>query len=183
MPEFRKREIMGAKNDGVRLERYTATRLLEYALWHEFGKDLSSVGLCRAEYGGIECDLCHLSVSHRDGIVAVAFASEPIGIDVEKKTLPSLNIASRILTSVEAMEYELLTDTERADYLLRLWTRKEAIFKSLGEKFFHPRHIETKNFFTEAHLITVEGGEHLLTAASRNAPIDSVQIFYPEGIE
>ena len=75
-------------------------------------------------------DLC-TSLSHADGIVAIALASGPVGVDVELRATRSLRpIADLVCTPAE------LCGTGRAPIdeagLLELWVRKEAALKAAG---------------------------------------------------
>lgn len=76
----------------------------------------------------------HLSLATRGGLVAVALAHEPVGIDVERIDLA----AEPPLAMLHAQEREaLLVQPEPARPLgfARLWSAKEAYVKALGTGF------------------------------------------------
>ncbi len=75
----------------------------------------------------------HFSLSHSDGLVLLAVAGVPVGVDVER--LPELRVADGIvprLHPAEAAELSVLPPGERRAAFGRLWTRKEAYLKGLG---------------------------------------------------
>jgi 4'-phosphopantetheinyl transferase len=114
---------------GVALTRKVAAEWLGVA-------DPRAVVIDRAD-GPPRIDGLHVSVSHSGDWVGVAFALEPVGIDVEQVD-PSHD--------VDRLSQRVLSDAERATLpddggaddhtrlraFLRLWTRKEALAKARG---------------------------------------------------
>jgi phosphopantetheinyl transferase len=76
----------------------------------------------------------HLSLATRGGIVAVALARQPLGVDVEQvdeKAVPPLD-----LLHPDERRAVTATDTiQRARHFARLWAAKEAYVKALGAGF------------------------------------------------
>lgn len=71
----------------------------------------------------------YVSLSHTTGVVAAAAGREPVGVDVERGTLPDSvrGAAGRVLSAAE-----LAAMREHADgdaYFLRQWVRKECLVK------------------------------------------------------
>ncbi|MEU6256049.1 4'-phosphopantetheinyl transferase superfamily protein [Streptomyces sp. NPDC047043] len=75
----------------------------------------------------------HFSLSHSDGVALLAFASHPVGVDVEK--LPSadtVGLVAEWLHERERAELAALPVPERPAAFARCWTRKEACLKGTG---------------------------------------------------
>ena len=67
----------------------------------------------------------HFSLSHSGKYAVCAVGDSPLGVDVEQPRC-TMEIARRFFHETE------LPETEDKDYLLRLWTAKEAFVKALG---------------------------------------------------
>lgn len=67
-----------------------------------------------------------ISVSHGAGMVLVAVAPHPLGIDIESPRSQLSRVASRFVNPGE------LTAPTTIDTLLHVWTAKEATFKAAG---------------------------------------------------
>lgn len=173
-PALRREYIESAANDEVRRSRYYAWRLLEHALRESLGVDISEVKLSRNEGGAWHCPLCRFSISHTDGYVAVAISDSPVGVDIEPiRELSAKSFAKRIMTESELSEYSSLPHAERTAYLIKTWSAKEAIFKSLGESAFLPQKIDTGNYIhTEKGLSYPEGELVLAIAHGENTRLE-----------
>ncbi|MFI5496864.1 4'-phosphopantetheinyl transferase family protein [Actinoplanes sp. NPDC051859] len=79
-------------------------------------------------------DVLAVSVSHSDGVVVVA--ARPfgaVGVDVERhRRLPAVALARRWYAPSEVTWLRSLSEGDRADGFLLLWTAKEAVGKALG---------------------------------------------------
>jgi 4'-phosphopantetheinyl transferase superfamily len=76
------------------------------------------------------------SSSSRHGLGLLAVSSGPrVGVDIEASSeIPDpVRLAASIATDEEATALDAATPSERADQVLRLWTRKEAYLKATGE--------------------------------------------------
>ena len=79
--------------------------------------------------GKPHADGVFFSVSHSDGLCAVAIADEPIGLDIERM---------REFSSRESFAERYFSENERAAAsdlvgFFGVWTKKEAYFKKTGE--------------------------------------------------
>ncbi|MFD3696363.1 4'-phosphopantetheinyl transferase family protein [Streptomyces sp. NPDC058646] len=75
----------------------------------------------------------HFSLSHCTGISLLAFATAPVGVDVEEIVQPrTIAETADVLHPREAAELALLPAAERPVAFTRVWTRKEAYLKGLG---------------------------------------------------
>ncbi|MEU6731728.1 4'-phosphopantetheinyl transferase superfamily protein [Streptomyces physcomitrii] len=81
----------------------------------------------------------HFSLSHSHGLVAIALAADPVGVDVQR--VPGARTVERCLPSLhpaERAELTALPESERPDAFALLWTRKEAYLKGLGTGLARP---------------------------------------------
>ncbi|RSS73366.1 4'-phosphopantetheinyl transferase superfamily protein [Streptomyces sp. WAC06614] len=75
----------------------------------------------------------HFSLSHCTGLSLLAFATAPVGVDVEELVRPATILETAdVLHPREAAELALLPAAERPAAFTRVWTRKEAYLKGLG---------------------------------------------------
>lgn len=74
----------------------------------------------------------HVSVAARGDLFAIAFAGQPVGIDLERAEA-DIDIPWGVLRQDEAAALKALPPPERAAAFLRLWTAKEAFLKARGE--------------------------------------------------
>ena len=135
--------IERGKNEVARREKYYAWKLLEYALRHSLDIDIETLSFFHEPCGKWRADGCEFSLSHGDGVVAVAVSSAPVGVDVQRVLAPRHeNFARRVLNEAEYAHYEGLCEEERLSYLSGAWTAKEALFKMRGEASFVPSQLE-----------------------------------------
>ena len=164
-PERRRAYIESAKNEDVRRARYFVWRLLALALSKSLYKDINELDFTVKD-GRWTTDACHTSLSHSGGYLAVALSSSPVGVDIEAmKDVRSEKFAERILTPREAKEYEALSEFHRKSRLIELWSKKEAIFKSLGLSAFIPQKIDTYDVFCDTRALSYPEGELVLSIA------------------
>ena len=137
-PHERNKEIMACSHPRVRLEKYAAWKLLEYAMHRTLGLKLAEVDLTRAETGKWICTQCEFSISHGDGAVAVALSRKPIGVDIQllAPIRDPHRMAERILSDTEFAEFQTIFPDRQNDYLIEKWTEKESIFKTLNASSF-----------------------------------------------
>lgn len=138
-PEERQREIDLIKNEKLKREKYYVWRLLEYALADSFGKDISELEFTKQDSGRWSTPFCEFSLSHTDGVVAVAVSHEPVGVDVEiVKPRCNDQTVKRVLGAEKYLQYRNLPEEEKDDFFFSVWTKKEALFKALHLENFSP---------------------------------------------
>lgn len=145
LPYERQKEIAACMSEQSANAKYYAFKLLETALKAVCGESLQSSNLVRTESGKWVCDVCELSLSHSNDVVAVALSDMPVGVDVELIDLERFDtrLQQRIFTDKEQSFAASMSDTQRAEYANRLWTVKEAEFKRQGGKSFVAKRVET----------------------------------------
>lgn len=89
---------------------------------------------CGGPHGKPYVDGVHFSLSHTQGLVAVAVAADPVGIDVEVVTprFDAAELAGVALTGTERARFDTLPAEVKVAAMLRTWTRKEALLKADG---------------------------------------------------
>ena len=166
--EERRVEIEKMKNPQAKAEKFFAWLLLEYAVKTDFGYTLSSLNPRKTGNGKWVADSIYLSISHSDGIVAVAVSDKPVGVDVQREVVPrAKNFVKKVLNERELEELEKLPDEDKSKHLIELWSKKEALFKLDGDGVFSPKQIDTKAFVSSVRIKKAEKNT-VLSVASRN---------------
>lgn len=126
---------------------HTALRALAGAY---LGRETASISYvredcpgCGAPHGrpalaGLDLPL-HFSLSHTTELALVAFASRPVGVDIEAVPAPeAVGAIAASFHPVERSELAGLRGSERSSAAARCWTRKEAYVKGTGEGVSSP---------------------------------------------
>ena len=87
-----------------------------------------------------------ISISHSNEIVAIGISNEiDFGIDIQYKTDKIFKIKSKFLSKKEG---KFLGKTDNMEFLIKVWSAKESIFKALGKEgvsFSNDLEIDTIN--------------------------------------
>lgn len=171
-PSLRDEEISACTSEKVQKEKYCVWKLLEYALFHSFGKRIEDVSFTKSENGKWSCDFCHFSLSHSGGAIAVAVSDSPVGVDIERLAAVKNEgrIAEKILTDAEMEEYRrlALSPKRASEFLLEAWTQKESLFKTGAYPKFIPSRIDGAES-VQTRQIDVDGETYILSVASKDA--------------
>lgn len=119
-----------AAREHFRRGRLAVRSLLAVAL----GCHPCEVPIATGAYGKPEAAGVHFNVSHTAGVVAVAVAPTPVGIDVEAAD-PRRDFAGlvhRFFADEERQQFVRLPEPLRRRAFLRGWTCKEALLKGIG---------------------------------------------------
>jgi len=125
-----------------------AERPIESVAARYLGCDPASVRVARAGAGKPELEGSELAVSltHSGDIVLVALAAGgEVGVDAEliRPDAAGWRLVDHALTRSERARLDTAPETDRAEYFLRAWTRKEAILKAAGTGLgIDPREVE-----------------------------------------
>ena len=146
-PPLRQQEIDRQRSEEKKLEKYWSWKLLEHAVKNETTYDFGAIDFRKQENGRWECPNFHFSISHSAGYAAVVISDTECGIDLEKHRKLISGIEKKILTERERKSYlAIQNEEEKSHFLIRKWTEKEAIFKSLGKSALMPTTIEADDF-------------------------------------
>lgn len=128
------------------LESVSALVLLKYAVKDIWGieEDFSTFKV--SENGKPYVDDYNFSISHSGALVCVAISKQEVGVDIECSTTPRnwLGLRRRVLTQKEKEEV-----TEDSKSMTEIWTKKEAVFKLLGDKVFSPSKIDIEGYYID----------------------------------
>ena len=175
-PTERQDEIDRCSCDRVRREKYCVWKLLEYALNDAFGLDIRNVNFYKNENGKWLSDKCFFSLSHTDGAVAVAVSDKNVGVDIEAVRRHREGIEQRILTNSERAEKNALTEEEQIEYIIKCWSKKESIFKTLDLRVFEPNKIESSDHPVNTRIIEL-GAEKYALSVCTEQPIDNARFY------
>ena len=165
-PKERMDEILECKNESVRREKYSAWKLLEYAVKDAFSLDFDNLQFTKLDSGQWVCDKCSFSISHSDGVAAVAVSDVSVGVDIEPVRAIDQRLASKVLTDSEYEYYSSLGEDDRANLLLECWCKKEAIFKATSGSVLLPKTIECSAYHTVVKRMNISQREYVIALAS-----------------
>ena len=111
------------QNDCRRREHLAWRRVVRQELGRTVVIDYNEVGA-----PVVDTPDTYISVSHGGGMVAVAIAEEPVGVDIEALDRNFDRVVSRYMS---AAEVALSSDK---DWAARVWAAKEAIYKLYGKR-------------------------------------------------
>lgn len=166
-PKARNAEILAAQNQRVRTEKYYVWKLLEYAVSQSLKFPFSKLSFEKDACGKWKSKDLEFSLSHTDGVVAVALSSVPVGIDVERadRTV-SATLANKLLKEEETRAYEALPQAEKSPYLLKKWVQRESAFKKIGGQGFFRERENILSTHTWVRQILLDGEKYLLSVAT-----------------
>lgn len=91
-------------------------------------------------------EVAHLSIAHSNNYIAMAWGTQPIGVDIEKPQKKLLSIISRILSEKEIKHFQ---ENPTVDNACKYWGAKESILKCVGDKNLNYRtHIQIRDIET-----------------------------------
>ena len=141
---IRRKDIEKTNNPEVKKEKYFVWKLLEYGLNNSFGIRIGDLTFKKTESGRYYTDKVEFSLSHSKNALAVALSRTPVGVDIEGLDGTHHEaLARRSMTDEEYRIYEQLPESERHSYFIKLWTAKEALFKSFHSERFSPSEQDT----------------------------------------
>ena len=166
-------EISAVRNAAVKNNKLFVWKLLEYAYSDFFGKSLCDDDVLKGKDGKWRSadGSFFFSLSHTDGICAVAIGFVPCGVDVEGFDRERFGqpLAKKILCESEYEEYERLSCDEKQMFCARKWTQKESAFKKNGGDVFVPRNIRCADFVCVTKTILYEDRQFFLSLCARDA--------------
>ena len=176
-PMERQREIEKIKNPTVRREKYFAWKLLEKAVRLGMRLDFKSLKFNRLEDGRWLSPDFYFSISHSGGALAVAISSEPLGIDIEPLGRGfSEGLVRRYFTEGEKEHYCASSEEHKEECALRIWTAKEAYFKSLSRDKFEPSRVDTSGISYASGDIDISGSKFIYSLYSEKLDFEILPV-------
>ena len=171
----RREEIASTANEKLRTEKHYVWQLLCYGLQESLGLCERDLTFTKTESGAWSVKGAEFSLSHSEGMLAVAVSTAPVGIDVERiRPHKDEALAARILTAAERTLYELLPDEEKNTYLLTCFTGKEAVFKAAKGGLLLSE-IDTTTASLKTDTVTENGTSYVWSVATKTP--QSVRVF------
>ena len=171
-PEERQREILARNNPVSRRESFFAWRLLELAVSEIFGLTLEKSGLSKTggRWSARDFDF---SISHGGDAVVVVISRGNVGIDLEPllRRDDGERIARRFFNDAEFDVYLSSESAMRREAFLRVWTAKEAIFKSRAESAFAPSDVDSRSQSVHTEILSIGECDYVLSVATENSVI------------
>ena len=168
-PPLRQSELDRCSNERVKREKYYVWKLLEIAIFREFGEQIENIRFEKNEKGKWLSDSLCFSLSHTDRVVAVAVSDRPVGVDVEAVRRHREGLETHILTESERIELCGLDTDSSWEYIIKKWTQKESIFKAGDKGVFEPTKIETEEFSVQTRCLELPFGKYMLSVCSDDA--------------
>ena len=169
-PFERNIEIQECKNEEKKKEKYSAWKLLQFAIEKEVGEKIENIQFAKDKNGKWKCDKCYFSLSHSACVVAVAISYDSVGVDIEKNREIKTPIYKKILSDSEIKEMEQAQD--KNEYILKKWTQKESVFKEQEKQDYNLKKADTKN--SKTFTILQNNIEYFVSVATKN--LDKITI-------
>jgi 4'-phosphopantetheinyl transferase len=165
------------------------------------GIDRATVAIQRDEFGKPHCvNSNHLffNVAHSGNLVAAAFDSKVVGVDIENMRNTDLAIADRFFTKNEAALLRAKPQADQRDFFFKLWTLKESFIKAegkglsiplnsfefdidnLGNVYFADLSGARSRTYTFRHYETQPGYNCALCSESGNQPKDIIRLEFDD---
>ncbi len=194
----RQQQIDHCNNLQVKLEKYTSWQLLNYAMQRFCKKSARQMQVFQNDVGKWVCDGCYFSISHNNGIVAVAIGDDKVGVDLQKQELWRFdqllfdriahqnewdfvqNVAnqqSQPSKDDKNVAENFQTEEQFHKYVLSLWCKKEALFKQGNNAKFVPNQIDTTQSNFVQYQLNFDNQPFLLEVATNCA---NAQVFTVE---
>lgn len=177
---LRAAEISAARNSRVKEQKTAVWKLLEYAFFDTYGKNIGDFDVVKGSDGKWRCadDCFFFSLSHTDDVCAVAIGDIPCGVDIEEfvPTRFGEAIAQKILCDEEHKEYERLTLDEKQVFCAKKWTQKESIFKKTGGEVFVSHSICCNDFLIVTQKLLIDDRQFFVTLCSDDSQEAEIEI-------
>lgn len=135
-------------------------RLLRHVVAPLCGVAPDALSIVESERGALSIDPAlgaswRFNISHTDGLVALALARAPIGVDVEWLARPgrTVELADRFFAPAEVAALRARPEAHQRDRFFDLWTLKESYIKARGEGLAIP--LDSFAFTLEGDTISI----------------------------
>ena len=122
---LRQSQIDSCKSNKVKEEKFYVWKLLEYAVFSLFNKPLTDFNITLDKTGKWLSNGFEFSLSHSNGVVAVAISPYPVGVDVELIKKPKVNVYGKVFNDKQLIEFNRLPEDEKAEYFITKWANKD----------------------------------------------------------
>ena len=126
LPAYRREKIERYKNNDDKIRSLVGGLLLRYA----FGKRADEIAV--DANGKPYLDGENFNLSHTDGIVALAVAHAPVGVDIEKVRPVNFAVSNKIFSESETEFLSTFNQDEKSINFFDIWVGKESVCKAIG---------------------------------------------------
>ena len=165
-PPERQTEISLCSNERVRAEKYYAWNTLLLGLRDYLGDGASDVEFYKKSNGKWYCDKCCFSISHSDGALAVAISGGNVGVDIESVKRHRAGIEKIIFSERELGELMCVDEDEREAFIIKKWTQKESVFKTLDKDRFVPSTVDPTRFSVWTERIALSDNDFFVSVCA-----------------
>jgi len=153
----------------LRLLRTAAWQALEQGIAHSYSRSMDELDFSLDERGKWQCAQYGISITHTRSFVAAAVSNAPVGIDMEcaEDFAARHGAALDSLIKTSCMPGELESSLTEESFL-RMWTRKEAIFKCRGTGLFNPSLTDSRSGDTLSVSLK-QGSDFILSVCGERA--------------
>ncbi len=157
---YRREKVLRLKVKDKQLQSLFAKLLLRAVLCDSLGVSNSELSFATTEKGKPYLENrpdCHFSISHTDGLVAVALSENSVGVDVESVKPIDPKLCERFFSQSE-QDYVFMKETEVDQRFFEVWTKKEAFAKYTGlglSEIFGQKETLYKTFTVENYAVAV----------------------------
>ena len=124
------------------------------------------LGFTKDENGAWRADGVEFSLSHSEGMLAVAISHAPVGIDIERiRPLHDAALANKLLTETEHTIFKRLPAPRQNEYLITCFSGKEAVFKK-EKGGLRLSEIDTTTAKVTTQVLSVDGETFALAIAT-----------------
>ena len=174
LPVERNEEILACSDKKVKREKYFVWKLLEKVLLDFHG--IADLALAKKNPSGKWEGLgVHFSLSHSKNLLAVAVSDSVVGVDVQvERPLKNQGVIEKVFSEFEREEFFKNDEFFDAE-IIKAWTKKESVFKMLGESNFLKiaKHLNIANVQTFEFVLNDEK-YHL--AVSGQGKIETIKV-------
>ncbi|MBL4653746.1 MAG: 4'-phosphopantetheinyl transferase superfamily protein [Flavobacteriales bacterium] len=153
-----KRHVSRQKIERVRHQRVLSRAVLRLILSSHTHEHAQNIQIHTTTYGKpyLKNKNLYFNVSHTNHMLIIALSTQyDVGIDIEYQNtdIQVQNIPKQCFHPEEWEHFLSLSDQDKQQFFLKMWTQKEAASKAIGLGFHSPfQHINTLN---QSHTLTI----------------------------
>lgn len=164
------------RNKKVRLTKLSGEALVRQLIARTWGLSSEDYQIEKGEHGKPQLNThgvsAYFNISHSGDYILCAISDREVGIDIEQRGEPRLNVAKRFFHPQEIISLEKTTDKKRQQELFfNYWSVKESYLKYTGSGLSCP--LSSFEVCFDGDAITLKEGHSILPVTVLECPIDS----------
>ena len=125
---------------------------------------MTELAIQKHDTGKWVCAQYGISMTHSNGVVCVAVSDQEIGVDLELIRPQREGMAERVMNGAELAAHRAAPD--RNDHFVRVWSKKESLFKTLDQRNATWEQIRALDGAVYQQRITIAQGSFWLSVAT-----------------